>query len=69
MAEVAYDKPVLFEGNIYRVTHTWNGDEPEVSCEPPNEDLCRRLRERLLEGGKLEYKVEFGHYEIEGVSG
>lgn len=64
MAQVMYDRAIMFQGNIYTVTQTWNGPEIVVLVEPENEKLRTLITDTIQNQGKITLKHSAGYYEI-----
>jgi hypothetical protein len=65
MGQVFDDKPVLFEGDIYRVSQTWDASEPVVTCVPPNERLVQLIHRVLLRTGRVDLAWRDGYFELQ----
>lgn len=64
MAPVMYDKPIMFEGNLYTVTQTWNGPQIEVSVVPENDNLKNLIVTCIHKYGQITLLHKSGYFEI-----
>ena len=65
MGQVIDDRPVLFEGNIHRISQTWDEKNPVVTCTPPNDHLVQIIRDELLRTGRITLAWRDGYYELQ----
>lgn len=64
MAQVMYDRPILFEGQVYTVTQTWNENEIIVSATPENARLCELIKNLIRKDGRITLRETNGVFEI-----
>jgi hypothetical protein len=64
MAQVIYDKAIMFEGQIYSVTQTWDGPQIAVSVSPENERLRQLISDLVLKQGQITLSWKRSYFEI-----
>jgi len=64
MAQVMYDKAIMFEGQIYAVTQTWNGPQIVLATEPDSDRLRTLITHIIKTQGQLTLKCCPSYYEI-----
>jgi hypothetical protein len=64
MAQVMYDKAIMFEGQIYSVTQTWNGRDIVVTVTPENQKLRDMVAELTLKRGQITLYWRGSYFEI-----
>jgi hypothetical protein len=64
VAQVMYDRAILFVGQVYSVTQTWKGKEIIVTATPANEQLCELIRNLIRKHGQITLRETNGVFEI-----
>jgi len=64
MAQVMYDRAILFQGQVHSVTQTWNGNEIVISSTPENVQLCELIKTLLRKEGQITLRLINGIFEI-----
>jgi hypothetical protein len=64
MAQVMYDKAIMFEGQIYSVTQTWDGSEIVLSVTPENDALRQLIIDLLRTRHRITLDWRGSYFEI-----
>ena len=64
MAQVMYDRAILFHGQVYNVTQTWKEKEIVVSATPENAQLCELIKALIRKHGQITLRDTNGVFEI-----